>query len=211
MRNHLQRQRWPNGDWTRSFGIYLHRRRLEVLREFLSREPFSTVLDVGCGDGLLVSVGMPWAIGIDINSGKNVTAIASAEHLPFRSSCFNLLVAGEVIEHLDHGFGALEDWIRVLRPGGTIILSTPNGLLVKPHWNPEHKKTYSPRHLQVTLKRLGLRVVAAEGIFTGLVSGRRVFQWILFDWMKMLLLRLPIPVSLSYDVFIKAKKAQLSN
>lgn len=116
------------------------------------------------------------------------------------------MFAGEVIEHLDHPLQALKDWTQVLKPRGTMVISTPNGLLVTPWWNPEHKKTYAPQSLRAGLQKLGLQIINVKGIFTGLVSGKRLFEWVLFEKMKMFLLRLPVPISLSYDLFIKARK-----
>lgn len=155
-----------------------------------------------------MAMGLQDAVGIDVRSGMGVTVFASAEHLPFRNERFDLVFAGEVIEHLDHPLQALRDWTRVLGPNGTMIMSTPNGLLVTPRWNPEHKMTYSPQNIKAGLEKLGLNVTHVKGMFTGLMSGRRLFRWIIFDRMKMLLLRLPVPPSLSYDVFIKARKIE---
>ncbi len=188
-------------DWNKTFGIYLHRRRYEILRGLTPRQLFDVALDVGCGEGLLRAMGSGEAVGIDLSSGKGVTIFASAEYLPFRPECFDLVFAGEVIEHLENPAKALGEWVGVLKPQGKMILSTPNGVLVPPT-NPEHKRTYAPHDLQARLRSLGLRVIAKKGIFTGLVSGRRLFRWIPSENVRMLLLRLPVPLFLSYDVFI---------
>jgi 2-polyprenyl-3-methyl-5-hydroxy-6-metoxy-1,4-benzoquinol methylase len=166
----------------------------------------SSALDVGCGAGMLRMMGLSKIIGIDLRNGQEVTVLASAEYLPFRGQCFQLVFAGEVIEHLDAPGRALGDWVRVLEKGGRIIVSTPNGLLVSRSWNPDHRRMLAPRDLTKTMRRLGLRVTYAKGFFIALLPGRRIFRWIPFDSVKMLLLRLPVPISLSYDLFISAEK-----
>jgi SAM-dependent methyltransferase len=193
-------------DWFHQFGDYLHARRLEIIRELIPRQ-FSSGLDVGCAAGILKIMGFSGVVGIDIVSGPSVTILASAEYLPFRNESFQLVFAGEVIEHLREPMQALREWVRVLRDGGKMIISTPNGLRVNVYsGNPEHKRMFGPHDLCRTLRRMGLDVTYTKGIFIGLVSGRRLFRWIPFANVKMALLRFPIPMILSYDFFIGAEK-----
>ena len=46
--------------------------------------------------------------------------------LPFKTGTFEGIYMGEVIEHCDNPFGVLVELLRVLKPNGYIILSTPN-------------------------------------------------------------------------------------
>lgn len=46
--------------------------------------------------------------------------------LPFRDACFDALVSMEGIEHFENQTGFVRECARVLKPGGTMILSTPN-------------------------------------------------------------------------------------
>ena len=193
-------------DWFRQFGDYLHARRLEILRQLIPRR-FSSGLDVGCAAGILKIMGFSEVIGLDIVSGSNVTILASAECLPFRDESFQFVFAGEVIEHLSEPLQALKEWVRVLEDRGRMVISTPNGLLVNVYsGNPEHKRMFAPDDLCATIHRLGLDVTYTRGIFTGLVSGRRLFRWIPFASLKMALLRLPVPLMLSYDFFVGGEK-----
>jgi SAM-dependent methyltransferase len=197
---------WLWKDWFKQFGDYLHARRLEILRQLVPRQ-FSSGLDVGCAAGILKIMGFSEVVGIDIKRGPSVTVLASAEYLPFRDESFQLVFAGEVIEHLAQPMTALIEWVRVLRDRGRMIISTPNGLLVNVHsGNPEHKRMFAPDDLCGTLRHLGLDVTYTKGIFTGMVSGRRLFRWIPFASLKMALLRFPLPLMLSYDFFVEAHK-----
>ena len=51
---------------------------------------------------------------------------ASAYDLPFEDASFDCVTLQEVIEHLEGAATALKEVNRVLRPGGTLLLSTPN-------------------------------------------------------------------------------------
>ncbi len=191
----------------RNFYEYFHDRRVEVLREMLDNRGFSSPLDVGCGLGMLGWIGVNGAVGIDIRKGGAVTIRATAESLPFQDSVFDLVFAGEVLEHLDRPGQALREWVRVLRSKGAMVISTPNGILVSPTGgNPEHKALYAPEDVTRVLRKLGLRIVESKGIFSGLIPGNRSFRLIPFGRVKATLLRIPVPLCLSYSFVLMGRK-----
>uniref|UniRef100_E6Q525 Methyltransferase type 11 domain-containing protein n=1 Tax=mine drainage metagenome TaxID=410659 RepID=E6Q525_9ZZZZ len=49
-----------------------------------------------------------------------------SSRLPFDDACFDVAIFGEVIEHLVDPDAALQEISRVLRPGGYLVLTTPN-------------------------------------------------------------------------------------
>ena len=154
-----------------------------------------------------MKTGVPEPVGIDIQPGPNVTIRASAEFLPFRDESFQLVFAGEVIEHLEYPGKALKNWVRVLKKEGRIVISTPNGLRVNlAGGHSEHKHLFAPRDLQRSLQRLGMTHIEGVGIFIAIVSGRRLFRKIPFDILKMSLLRAYAPLSISHNMFFKAEK-----
>ena len=168
---------------------------------------FGSALDVGSGGkGLLSEIGYD-RVAFDIARDPNLTLMASAEQIPFRANSFDLIYVGEVIEHLDHPFIALSEWIRVLCPGGVLILSTPNGLLVKVEGNlPQHKRTFSASEVRTSLERLGMDVTKTKTIYVAFI-GKSIFNFIP-DFLKMFLLRLPIPIQLSYDFIMRSTKPE---
>jgi SAM-dependent methyltransferase len=49
-----------------------------------------------------------------------------ADHLPFASNSFDVVICDNVLEHLEHPWGLLREVGRVLKPGGVFFAKTPN-------------------------------------------------------------------------------------
>lgn len=99
-------------------------------------------LDIGCGPGTFIGT-LPTAhksLGVDIAPGqvayaaerygepaKNYQVIAPGP-LPFPDGVFDVVTLVELIEHLEPPavFALLSEAVRVLKPGGKLVASTPN-------------------------------------------------------------------------------------
>lgn len=100
--------------------------------------PGTRVLDVGCGGGFvaqaLTSAGYE-VVGVD-PSVRAVRAADSAkagrfavgygERLPFAPAAFDAAVCSEVLEHVDSPGNVLSEIARTMKPGATLLFSTPN-------------------------------------------------------------------------------------
>lgn len=98
------------------------------------------VLDLGCGAGantLSLFSGHPdvEVIGLDLSVRSAGTfrtrtgrpaVVGSGEALPFGTGTLDLVVCNDVIEHVLDPDLFVEEIRRVLRPGGHLLLSTPN-------------------------------------------------------------------------------------
>lgn len=80
--------------------------------------------EIGCGEKKV----MQGSIGIDIRKTDAIDIIADAHNLPFKNNCFHHIYSSHVIEHFSHikVEDVLQEWIRVLREGGTFELRCPD-------------------------------------------------------------------------------------
>lgn len=102
--------------------------------EMLEGEMRGNALDVGCGDGTLTQrlsdVGFS-ARGVDRFPGdfrpKLPIDVADLnESLPYEDGMFDVVVSTEVIEHVENPWFFVREMHRITRPGGVVIVSTPN-------------------------------------------------------------------------------------
>lgn len=99
------------------------------------------ILDVGCGDGFATEiaaqrncqhhfVGLDWSARSLAQASQRGLAVLRAgldgPSLPISSDSVDVVIMSEVIEHLVDTDAAVEEACRVLRPGGSLLLSTPN-------------------------------------------------------------------------------------
>lgn len=114
------------------------------------------LLDFGCGTGTMLRslVRYGEAVGVDADAEairfcrrrglKDVQHLESDE-LPFDDDAFDVVTAFDVLEHIDDDARALREIRRVLRPGGTLLLSVPAYRFL---WGPQdeiahHKRRYT--------------------------------------------------------------------
>jgi predicted SAM-dependent methyltransferase len=81
-------------------------------------------LHIGCGDNILPT---PFE-NLDIRPSKGVDHVSEAFPLPFKDGEFDLVYTSHVLEHFKKidTQPVLNEWVRVLKPGGTIRISVPN-------------------------------------------------------------------------------------
>ena len=95
------------------------------------------ILDNGCGVGLYVEHmksfnGRVYGLEYDFprareaHSQSELILSATGEKLPFLDSSFDLILSHEVIEHVTDDAAAVGEMVRVLQPGGRIVIFCPN-------------------------------------------------------------------------------------
>ncbi|MEX2016827.1 MAG: methyltransferase domain-containing protein [Candidatus Hydrogenedentales bacterium] len=116
-----------------------HQRVFELLRAHV---PEGRVLDLPCGSGAftrrLLEAGYE-ATGGDVVSHPAVPQehfrIANMnEKLPFGDASFDAVVSIEGIEHIERPFDFVRECRRVLRSGGTLLITTPNISSLRSRW-----------------------------------------------------------------------------
>ena len=114
-------------------------RRLDMIVRALPIDARRILVD-GCGIGAYVKqlddLGYN-ATGLDVDiervaegaaAGVRQLHVAVAERLPYADATFDALLSHEVIEHVNDDRSAAREMLRVLRPGGRVILFCPNRL-----------------------------------------------------------------------------------
>jgi len=156
---------------------YWQRKRHRIVTRFL--EPGGRVLDVGCGSSRMI-IDAPETVGMDVAMRKlrflrgkvKMLLAGTLNKLPFRDGTFRKVICSEVIEHVPREQVRLSEFYRVLEPGGTLVLGTPDysswiwrSLERLYRWvNPggyadEHINQYRYDALQRELEREGFEVV----------------------------------------------------
>jgi len=94
------------------------------------------ILDVGCGVNKY-----PGAIGIDRNIRTLADVICDLDHFPypFRDDSFDQLRAVHVIEHVSDVIRTIEEFHRLVRPGGAIHIVTPHYTDFSSFCDPTHR------------------------------------------------------------------------
>jgi SAM-dependent methyltransferase len=157
--------------------------------EHLEASAARRVLDAGCGEGyglaLLAAGGAEQVIGADLDDtvvahARRVYAaedprieVVAAElmSLPLPDDAIDLTVSFQVIEHLHDIPGYLRSLARVTRPGGTVLIATPNRLTFTPDSdhpvNPFHTREFTGEELTRELTASGFEVRQLLGVHHG--------------------------------------------
>jgi SAM-dependent methyltransferase len=154
-------------------------------------QPGDRVLDIGCGDGrhagdlaqmdglTIVAADMniidlkqihrriEYLEELDIRGDSTLTmTVADITALPFDDFCFDHVICAEVMEHVPNDETAASELIRVLKPGGNLIVSVPRFYPEKICWmlseeyynsNGGHIRIYTRKQITAIFERLGMR------------------------------------------------------
>ncbi|MBI5787565.1 MAG: class I SAM-dependent methyltransferase [Candidatus Schekmanbacteria bacterium] len=86
--------------------------------------------------------------------------LCDAEHIPVEDDVFDGVVCSELMEHVLNPKAVLAEAYRVLKPGGTLLLSSP--FLFRIHADPYDYARYTDFFYQTALEDLGFRKVCIE-------------------------------------------------
>jgi 2-polyprenyl-3-methyl-5-hydroxy-6-metoxy-1,4-benzoquinol methylase len=173
------------GSWpllARSLGnlLYLlpiHRREADANVRYLPAHPGGRLLDVGCGSGewLLAMQQRGWQVeGVDFDENAVKIAVQrglrvhcnSLEQHGFPDNYFDAVTSNHLIEHVPDPVQLLTECVRILKPGGKLVILTPNNasfthLVFKQDW----RGLEPPRHLHIFSMPSMQRALAMAGFY----------------------------------------------
>lgn len=165
---------------------YWQRQRYSIVTGFVGE--YERGVDVGCGSSVILEA-LPRVVGVDIslpklrflrNHAPRELACGDVRCLPFPDGAFDLFVCSQVIEHIPEDPRIFAEFRRLLRPGGTLVLGTPDYDTVA--WNviewlykrlapgaygDEHITHYSLRSLRKLLDEHGFDFLALRYVGGG--------------------------------------------
>jgi ubiquinone/menaquinone biosynthesis C-methylase UbiE len=162
------------------------RKRYEIILGYLGDQGGS-ILDIGCGTSMVI-MALPEAVGLEVafkklrflrQLGRRLTA-GVLKKLPFKERQFDQVICSEVIEHIPMSEISFEEMRRVLRPGGTLVIGTPDyGTWVWPFiewcykrvmpggYSDEHISHFTAQSLKEHLEKTGFEVLETRWILGG--------------------------------------------
>ncbi|RDI69232.1 class I SAM-dependent methyltransferase [Nocardia pseudobrasiliensis] len=163
---------------------YWFRRHEIAYARLLDRCAGRVVLEAGSGEGYganMIAEVAARVIGLDYDASAvdHVRAAyprvemiqGNLAELPFEDASVDVVVNFQVIEHLWDQAQFLRECLRVLRPGGALLISTPNRITFSPGrdtpLNPFHTRELDAAELSELLEQAGFRVELMSGVHHG--------------------------------------------
>jgi SAM-dependent methyltransferase len=127
----------------------------------LNPGPGARLLDIGCGEGILVKVARQrgvQAVGVDLSAvgagialhtaGPGTVALSDGERLAFPDQSFDYAANLGSLEHFIHPEAGVREMARVLHPGGRAALVLPNSYYLADIFWHVWRTGYSVSHSQ---------------------------------------------------------------
>lgn len=152
------------------------------------------LLDIGAGGGAngfaLIQDARVISLDISLRSlelckkrGLQCPTLASAEVLPFKNESVDMVVALDILEHLEDDNRALAECLRVLKPGGRLLLTVPAYQFL---WSLHdqalyHRRRYRRRELRMQIRQAGF-LPLYSGYFFFFLFPLALLQRLLTKW-----------------------------
>ncbi len=126
-------------------------------------------LDIGAGEGGRYKGIFPCSkyITMDVEKFPGVDVVGRAESIPMRDNSIDSIVCTQVMEHLNKPFEAVEEFYRILKTGGHILVTAPQ--MNELHEEPNDFFRYTKFGLISMFENIGFKTIVYEqrgGFFT---------------------------------------------
>ena len=174
---------------------YEQQMRAQAVLSSLNAKTGETILDIGCGnarDIVPVLKAGATVVGVDVSEGMLQQAqrelasagydevrleLGDATKLAFPSEAFDKIVCSETIEHIPEADTAVSEMFRVLKVGGSLVMSTPNsrswygfdryvlsGMILRRTWNHPFDNWRNMGELCSLLERHGFQITRKASV-----------------------------------------------
>ena len=167
-----------------------HRGRRKIICRILQRyaPPHARILDVGCGTGATTAALSRFGgvsgldMGLDALRHAHARGLpvarGSAENLPVGDATLDVVVALDVLEHLDDDRRALGEILRVLRPGGLLLATVPAYPFL---WSSHdvalgHRRRYRRAELRERLSTAGFEITLSSYVMGSILPAAIVVR-----------------------------------
>ena len=151
----------------------------ERLMNLLQAQPSQLILDIGGGTGrvsqtfgdeyVVVVCDPSWGMLTEARQKRMIACCGLAEHLPFADGAFDRVVMVDTFHHLRDQHVAARETLRVLRPGGRLVIEEPDIRRQAVKWTAlgerlllMRSRFYSIADLARVFKEAGARIAAIE-------------------------------------------------
>jgi SAM-dependent methyltransferase len=139
------------------------------------------VLNAGAGHRDISHLVKGELVNQDIETGlhnDNIHVYSPLHDIPFDDGHFDVVICNAVLEHVENPEEVVEEFGRVLRPGGVLYLCVP--FMQPEHLDPTDFQRYTADGLQTLVRRHGFdvrEVTAMHSVYTTLA-------WIFEEWLR---------------------------
>jgi len=164
---------------------------VDVMKSY--SDDYNKILDIGCGNGLLLKTalkqGYKYCIGVDINqSYQNIKSNAISPGLSFYNMTFDEILNNEellgnnydcismwfVLEHIYDIKKIVRDVYKLLKKGGVFVIGVPNAKSLatriirekSPTYNWKHVSYFTKENLNLLLENAGFEEIFSETLIT---------------------------------------------
>ena len=174
------------------------RKLLETILTTLNLSPEGVAIEIGCGAGSnlrvldlkkIRTIGLDhsiYALSLVRERLKLPLINGDLKDLPIRTNSMGLIIAMDVLEHIDNDIDGISEFYRVLKKGGNLILTVPafNFLWGIQDKVTGHKRRYSKKEILTKLVRSGFEILRFSYfnffLFSPILFARRLIQLLKF-------------------------------